>query len=64
MPVPADIIKSLFEPFYRPDFSRSRDGGGNGLGLFIVDKLAKALGLHYEFLPSREPQGMVFTVFF
>ena len=64
VPVPADIIKSLFEPFYRPDFSRSRDGGGNGLGLFIVDKLAKALGLHYEFLPSREPQGMVFTVFF
>lgn len=64
VPVQEDMIESLFEPFYRPDFSRDRGGGGNGLGLFIVDKLAKALDLRYEFLPVSDPEGMAFSIYF
>ncbi len=34
--VPADALKMLGEPFYRPEPSRSRSSGGVGLGLAIV----------------------------
>ncbi len=34
--VPADLLHQLFEPFFRPETSRSRDTGGVGLGLAIV----------------------------
>ena len=40
-PIPDNEIRRLFEPFYRPDFSRSRESGGNGLGLYIVDTLLR-----------------------
>jgi two-component system sensor histidine kinase CpxA len=34
--VPEDLLDQLFEPFFRPETSRSRDTGGVGLGLAIV----------------------------
>ncbi|MGJ8633929.1 MAG: HAMP domain-containing sensor histidine kinase [Luteolibacter sp.] len=34
----------LFEPFYRPDRSRTRDTGGTGLGMAIVESSVKAFG--------------------
>ena len=40
---PADLAQ-LFEPFYRPDTSRSRETGGVGLGLAIVRAIAEAHG--------------------
>lgn len=61
-PIPEDEISQLFEPFYRPDFSRSRQSGGNGLGLYIVDGLLTAMGLPYTFAPMERPVGMRFTI--
>lgn len=42
--VPQEEFTRLFEPFYRPDRSRSRDTGGNGLGLVIVRAAIEACG--------------------
>lgn len=61
-PIAKDEIHRLFEPFYRPDFSRSRSCGGNGLGLYIVDTIFTSLGISYSFVPIEDPRGMQFTV--
>ena len=61
-PIPEYEISRLFEPFYRPDFSRSRELGGNGLGLYIVDTLLSAMNLPYSFVSMSTPPGMRFTV--
>jgi two-component system, OmpR family, sensor histidine kinase CpxA len=42
--VAAEELPHLFEPFYRPDRSRSRDTGGSGLGLAIVRTAMDACG--------------------
>ena len=61
-PIPDSEIRRLFEPFYRPDFSRSRDNGGNGLGLYIVDTLLTAMNIPYSFAPMKSTPGMCFTI--
>jgi signal transduction histidine kinase len=40
--IPADALGRIFERFARADAARTRDGGGAGLGLAIVDAVAKA----------------------
>lgn len=62
IPIPADTLRHIFEPFYRPDFDRNRDKGGNGLGLYIVDTFLKTMGISYSFCPMEKPQGMRFTI--
>ena len=42
--VAPEELARLFEPFYRPDRSRSRDTGGSGLGLAIVRTAMEACG--------------------
>jgi len=64
VPITEDQIPRLFEPFYRPDVSRSRETGGNGLGLYIVETILRRLALDYSFVPMSSPEGMRFTINF
>lgn len=62
VPIPKKALRHIFEPFYRPDFARDRDKGGNGLGLYIADTLLKTMNIPCSFCPMEEPQGMRFTI--
>jgi signal transduction histidine kinase len=42
--IPAEELERVFEPFYRLESSRNRDGGGTGLGLSIARDIAQAHG--------------------
>lgn len=42
--VAAEHLPLIFEPFYRPDDSRSRETGGTGLGLSIVRAIVESHG--------------------
>lgn len=63
-PIPEDQLSRLYEPFYRPDISRSRETGGNGLGLYIVETILRRLQLDYRFEAMTSPVGMRFTINF
>ena len=39
-----ELLPHLFEPFFRSDPSRSRQTGGSGLGLYLVQKIAEQHG--------------------
>ena len=45
----------LFEPFYRPDKSRTRDTGGIGLGMAIMESSVRAC--HGRIVAGRSPMG-------
>jgi two-component system sensor histidine kinase CpxA len=42
--IPDDTIAKIFDPFFRPDESRSRETGGVGLGLAIVKNCVEMCG--------------------
>ncbi len=44
--IPEEAIPKLFEAFYRVDTSRSRQTGGSGLGLYIVQKILRQHNSH------------------
>lgn len=61
-PIREEHLKHIFEPFYRPDYARNRDSGGNGLGLYIVASILNALKYNYSFAPMVKPLGMRFSI--
>ena len=54
--VPENDLPHLFEPFYRADISRTRDTGGYGLGLAIVQATAKA---HNGKVTAKNQNGLL-----
>lgn len=54
-------IDHIFERFYRVDKARSRETGGNGLGLHIVLKVVSIHGGHVD-ISSTPGSGSVFTI--
>jgi signal transduction histidine kinase len=42
--IPSEDLPNMFERFYRVDKSRSRPGGGSGLGLTIARRMVEAHG--------------------
>lgn len=68
--VPETFLARLREPFFRVDPARNLDAGGPGLGLSIVDNLARAYGGSMQVQnasPSIErdqdmPTGLIVTV--
>ena len=42
--IPEQLLERVFDPFFRPDNSRSRETGGTGLGLTIARMLAAKIG--------------------
>ena len=61
-PIPPEHLEHLFEPFYRPEFARDRDSGGNGLGLYIVNTIFSVLNVSYQFIPMHNQKGMRFCI--
>ena len=61
--VPDEDLPHIFDRFYRVDKARSRDAGGSGLGLSIVDDTVRALSGKIS-AGQRSTGGMNFTVTF
>lgn len=61
-PIPPEHLRHVFEPFYRPEYARNRDTGGNGLGLHITATVLDALNIGYTFEPTENGHGMRFSI--
>lgn len=60
--IPQEDLGKIFDRFYRVDKARSREKGGSGIGLSIVNEGVKRYG--GEIKVDSSPEGTVFTVFF
>lgn len=56
--VPDDALPRLFDPFFRPDSSRTQATGGTGLGLAIVKSAVEACGGSVS-VRNASPRGLI-----
>ncbi|MFC3749405.1 sensor histidine kinase [Paenibacillus sp. GCM10012306] len=61
--IPQDAREKIFEPFYTVNRDRSRQSGGTGLGLSLVQNLVEKHHGTIELLDTEEP-GSVFVLSF
>jgi len=59
--IPMMHREKIFDRFYKVDHSRNRSGGGSGLGLSIVQWIARMHKGKIEYLDNT-PQGAVFKL--
>jgi histidine kinase len=59
--IPAEHLSHIFERFYRVDKSRSRPGGGSGIGLTIAKHLVEAHGGRIWATSPGPGQGSTFS---
>jgi signal transduction histidine kinase len=59
--IPTKHLPHVFERFYRVDKSRSRAGGGSGIGLTIAKHLVEAHGGHIQAASDGPGQGSSFS---
>ena len=59
--VPPGDLDRLFDPFFRPETARTREGGGVGLGLAIVKSCVEACSGRVG-VSNRSPQGLELTM--
>ncbi|HFR3977524.1 TPA: ATP-binding protein [Streptococcus suis] len=56
-------LDQVFQPFYRPDYSRSKEDGGTGIGLYLVKQILDSHQFSYEFFPL-DHHTMRFVIWF
>ena len=61
-PISKNHLEHIFDAFYRAEFDRNKNSGGNGLGLYIVKQILNSLDINYSF-DSME-NGMKFKITF
>lgn len=61
--IPEDARLHIFEPFFRVDKSRSREMGGNGLGLALTKRIVEQHGGKIS-VYNNMPHGTIFEVVF
>jgi two-component system sensor histidine kinase BaeS len=59
--IPLEHLAHIFERFYRVDKSRSRAGGGSGIGLTIAKRLVEAHGGQIEVASEGSGRGSTFS---
>jgi histidine kinase len=60
--IPPEHLSHVFERFYRVDKSRSRAGGGSGIGLTIAEHLVRAHGGEIQATSQGPDQGSTFSL--
>ena len=61
-PIEQNHLDHIFEAFYRAEFDRNKNTGGNGLGLYIVQQILKTLNISHSF--ESVQNGMKFRINF